>query len=448
MYRHLVDRSYLKPIKSIIGLGFKLLTQHIHFNATTTPFLDIVNGYQGSKKRLYYKALVNLRETGLLRKHAYVNMFIKPDRWPEDIIQHKPPRAIQYRKPEFNLVMAHNLKDFENKFINEFKPFGLRVCAKGLNQRQRAELLVEKAARFNNPYFICIDHSKFDSTVTKEHLQHLHKIYRKVTKRKLPFLKYQIKNVCYSKHNIKYIARGTRCSGDFDTGLGNTVINAAAIMYVMKDHGYYDFIIDGDDAVIVCDRPLYSIDGFKKFGFETKLTVTQDIHKAEFCQSRVIFNNGPLFSRNPIRAISNHTVSRKRYNLKGMLRYIAGVGQAEMAVSQGVPVLQAAAERMMALSNKPIFDERQRYRMENGLPAESIEITAEARLTFSYAWDISPAMQQCMEQVPVHPLYAVCSDDIESIKNAAKSFFQSWTTMGSLGITSGPDWWAASWSCP
>lgn len=365
-------------------------------------------------------------------------MFIKPDRWPEEIIASKPPRAIQYRRAEFNLALSSYLKPLEEHFMENFI-HKYRVCAKGLNLRERAELFVKKIRLFRDPVFVNIDHSKFDSTVNIEHLKALHKFYRRTTgKGVYNYLKYQYNNVGYTKHGIKYKAKGTRMSGDFDTGLGNTIINIMCIEYVFRNCNF-DYILDGDDCVVVMDKvdlDKFNFSDFANYGFDTKLDIVYDKYKVDFCQCRLIYNNGWLFSRNPIRAISNQGVSRKAYGLKGMNRYVAGVGECEMHCSGGVPILQEHARSMRAFHDKPLIDKDMLWKMRlQGYTNKEEEITLQARITFERAWDIGYDMQIAIESltqyVKVRTLTSF-SGGAERIKNDAKQLFKSWTLMGSM----------------
>nr|WKV33388.1 MAG: RNA-dependent RNA polymerase [Riboviria sp.] len=250
--RHLIDRSYLKYNSKCIKYGFKLLNKLYSYKSGYTNYLDLVNSYSGKKKKSYYRAWKNLLENGLQKKHAVINMFVKPDRLPEEVIKDKAPRAIQYRRPEFNLKYMHYFKAFENHFIENFK-YNSRNIAKGLNNRQRAELVVQKLGNFVKPKFLNIDHSKFDSTVNKHHLKYLHKFYRKCCPKGIYNLtKLQRKGIGYTKHGIKYRVNATRCSGDPDTGTGNSIINIACLLYVFRNCKF-DFILDGDDAVVIME---------------------------------------------------------------------------------------------------------------------------------------------------------------------------------------------------
>lgn len=395
--------------------------------------------------------MTNLKEKGFERKMAYVKMFVKPDRWPADIVSQKPPRAIQYRSAEFNLMLASYLMPVEHKIYEMIKPHGTRVVAKGLNLRQRAELVQEKLKNFSNPQFINLDHSKFDSTVNITHLKELHRIYRKLCGKKVQnYLQYQYRNRGFTKHGIKYTSKATRCSGDFDTGLGNTLINIACILEVFHKVKH-DFILDGDDAVIIVERGTQiDVANFEKFGFQTVLEVVDNIEQIDFCHGKIIDNEGWVFSRDPIRAISNQMACRKAYDVKGMARYLAGVGKCELACSAGVPILQAWGQRLASYSDKPLMEQDVEWKMRSMAPNEKVkEITPQARLTFEKAWNISPALQIAIEDMllPKTPCMVnkckdACSGVTESFifNHDYEQLYEAWQRMATMGDPSSPSW--------
>lgn len=435
-----MDRSYIKYTPCAIKEGFHKLRRLINFKTEKETYTNIISNYTGGKKRVYMRSYYNLVNNGFQKKHTYVKMFIKADRFPEADINNKAPRAIQYRSCEFNLQMARYLRRFEEKCYSDIKHRGRRVIAKGLNYRQRAELLMDKISDFTNPWYINLDHKKFDSTVNKEHLKQLHTLYKRGTHKSIyNLLKYQLRNKCFTKHHIKYNSEATRCSGDYDTGLGNTLINIACILYVFN--GKFDFILDGDDAVIITEgKPKFEFDCFEKFGFETEITITKDKHMIEFCQSRLIYNKGWLFSRNPLRALSNNMVCRIGYNLKGMRRYMKGVGMCEFACSAGVPILHYQARRLMFEPLTALIGHDQRWKMLNLAHGEELEVTPMARITFSKSWGISIGMQLAIESslLPLMSLTAY-SGYTERIQNA-KQLYKSWTRMATMGDPSSPSW--------
>lgn len=155
-------------------------------------------------------------------------MFVKPDKYPEAAIRDKAPRAIQYRSPMYNLLIGRFLHVYEHALMEKLDgPSQTPFLAKGYNNQERAQILMEKISMFKNPQYICLDHSKFDSSISAELLKVEHLVYWKQFKNKWlrHLLKYQINNRGYTKSGIRYSIRGTRMSGDYNTGLGLSLIH-------------------------------------------------------------------------------------------------------------------------------------------------------------------------------------------------------------------------------
>lgn len=450
--RHLVQQQPYS--ESLVKKYFSKLRKLVTWKCGTTPFSEIIENYSGSKKQRYRRAYGYLSKHGLQPKHTRVQMFIKPDRFPLSMVSVKPPRAIQFRSPEFNLMMAHYLKKFEEVTYQNLKIGNskTRNIMKGLNPRARARVFLEKTRSFKNPVFLCLDHSRFDSCIQPLHLKETHKIYMKsVGKRVYNIVKHQVTNLGYSKHGLKYRTSGTRMSGDFDTGLGNCLVNIASILSVVGKVKC-DFILDGDDAVIITEKEdinKLKINNFAHFGLITKLNLQQEISRVEFCQSRIIFNKGPIFSRNPIRALSHSMISRKYYNTKTVCEYLRGVGECEESVSYGVPILHKLSQILQLASPKAFYDSDMEWRMAQGQDMEKVEITSEARMSFYIAWGITPQHQELLEASLIPPsLRIACPKDRQSrrLRNPefhydVKSLYESWTRMESLGSDGSANWW-------
>lgn len=406
--RHLVDRTYIGFDRT---LWLKIARQTRKYYPTglrPVSYQDVIDAYQGQKKRAYTHARENLTTMGYEPQMARVRMFVKPDRYPyEDCIE-KDPRAIQYRSLEFNLELGRYIKPFEH-YIYENLHYGVvsntRVIAKGLNQYERAELLIAKADHFREPRYLLVDHSRFDSTINIDHLRTTHRKYQKAfnSKRLQKLLNAQKRNVGWTKGGIKYMAYATRMSGDPDTGCGNSVINADCIWGFLRESGIlkYDFLIDGDDSVIIVEREhVQGLDWgiFAKLGFDTKHEVVDCIEQAEFCQSRVVYAQRPVFVRNPLRAMSHSLASRKQYGYKTWDRWLTAVGMSELAANQGIPVMQPYAQQLSKLAPVGFFDDQLSYLARTLKPTRTtIPIHETTRVSFERAWGISPAMQRVIE---------------------------------------------------
>lgn len=333
-------------------------------------------------------------------------MFIKLDKMPMETIKTKPPRAIQYRAPEFNLKFSRFIKAFEHYYYENLT-YGTssRVVAKGLNQVERAQLLIQKAERFVKPIYLLLDHSAFDASIGTHWLKQTHRKYLKSMpyKKLHKLLKAQLVNHGYTKFGHKYMVKGTRMSGEADTGCGNVVVNLDAIYYVMLQSliKNFEILVDGDDSIVIIeeeDLKLLRMEIFERLGFKTKLEVAYSLETAEFCQSRIVFTNPPKFVRNPCRAVSHatctpHTYSRDKYD-----EWMNAVGTCEVSLNSGVPVLQTFGQSLITGENMFWTQElRERMSLETVRGAEPI--TDQVRLSFYRAWGISPELQRELETV-------------------------------------------------
>lgn len=437
--RHLIDRctenydvSYIKAVtkKLVSRITFDLMLESVHPR-------EVINRYTGPKRAAYKLGFEQLKR-GFNRNMANVNMFVKPDKYSVGEIYDKAPRAIQFRCPAFNLALASYLLPFEHWFYNEYKSLaGTRVSAKGLNQQERAELLAEKAARFDRPAFMLMDHSKFDSCVTVEHYKLiLHKIYNKCFNNK--FLAYllslQLNNRGRTLNGIMYRVRGTKMSGDFNTALDNTLLNYIVLeSYFRLENVVVELLIDGDDSVAVVeqenvDRMLARFDHFGKFGFTTKLEVVTDIRQVEFCRSVYLPGVNPNFARDPYRACSNLSIGLKGYRGAAKYKYLAGNALGEMHRSNGIPVIFALAKALYEFfgTRGVILDTQTAWKLEQYRCKEFTEPTMEWREAFSLAYGISIDRQEQLES-EARELYCCGKFGLKYYSSAAHSIkLRSW----------------------
>lgn len=415
--RHCIDRSYLAYDNDVwkrAARAFDRVVPYKHLERLHP--LEIIKGYSGAKRKNYYGAWLQLAEHGLKKQDTYVSMFIKPDRYSADQIKSKAPRAIQFRSMEYNIMFATYLKPVEEWLYAELA-FGVsntRIICKGLSPMGRAHLFREKLDYFEDPIYLELDHSKFDSTIRVEHLRSCHKIYKKFVGRKLQFhqlCEAQINNKCFSKGGIRYGIKGTRMSGDFDTGLGNSIINAICLYGFLQECGImkFDIILDGDDSVIIIERGdelKCQFEIFESMGFETKHFIKYNIHKVDFCQCRYMDVPQPNFVRNPIRAISHSTVKLGRVGNRTYREWAAGVGMCELSLNQGIPVLQILGYKLARSSQRYYLDQDTRFRMGRVKLMNRLSvITDEARCQFWECWGIDPSMQEEIESQLTGPTY-------------------------------------------
>lgn len=447
--RHCIDRTYLKFDASTWHRASRIDIPTKIMEKVTA--LSVVQAYTGGKRKQYRSALISLG-MGWLKKYRVVSMFIKPDKYTADGIRDKAPRAIQFRSKEYNIALAQYLKPVEHFLYDAIQCNGTRVIAKGLSPMARGLLMSNKVSLFRSPVYFEVDHSKFDSTIRVEHLKTLHRIYRRFypnDKRFSMLLSYQINNRGFTKGGIGYKIRGTRMSGDFDTGLGNSLINYITLVAWLKLCKFerFDIILDGDDSVIIVEEKEVGKaqpEKFELFGFETKFKVVYDIHQVDFCQSRFMSVPIPNFVRSPLRTLAHSSIVLKRYSPDIYARWSAGIGLCELSLNPGVPINQMLGMKLA----------KQRYWMD----ADTLQrlgnvkckmkfypVTDLARYQYFRCFGIEPEMQIIMEQSITAPLYSKqeVQDSVEYVSTTSAvlstasaysalgtSISQCWSTVG------------------
>jgi hypothetical protein len=366
---------------------------------------EVIARYSGLKRNRYIAACANLRENGWHKYNTHISSFVKIDKVPYGKLFTKAPRLIQGRTPEYNLCFLQYVVPMEHTLYTHLtygSHSGLRCVAKGLNPQQRAELYSDKIRTFLDPVVISGDHKTFDAFITVQHLKAVHKKYRIMCGRGIKrYCHAQLHNKCKTVNNIRYNIKGTRMSGDADTGLGNTIISLDVAYAVLAHNGIskYDLLCDGDDFMIIVERGTkLTGDMFKPFGFNTELTETE-CPDVEFCQCRLVdTGTRKVFVRNPERMLSNSRICRKSYKLHQYKEWINSVGLCEATLYGDIPIYNTYSWSLISDRSGKILDPDMLRRME-GMPIAPIEtpVTDEARVSFHRAWGVPPEIQLELE---------------------------------------------------
>lgn len=247
---------------------------------------------------LYVPAAQSLQDRPLDNRDTMVSMFIKVEKNYLPGEKLKTPRAIQYRGPRFNLMLAKFLLPYEEKFYSEFsKPNSTRLhTSKGLTPDARANLISALWDRHPRPLALNLDASRFDAHVTKELLQQEAAFYKRAHKnnRLLEFLlKAQRCNRGQGRWGSKYRVEGCRMSGDVNTALGNTLIQLVVLSFLFRDV-HVDILVEGDDAVVFGDvdalrRAYASLDQRAgDIGFTLSSSIARCKEEVDYCSSKII----------------------------------------------------------------------------------------------------------------------------------------------------------------
>lgn len=182
-------------------------------------------------------------------------------------------------------------------------------------------------------------------------------------------------------------------SGDFDTGFGNSALNYAVLYSFLEQVKHY-IMLDGDDSVVIVESDALSaldFGHFEKMGFLTECKIVTELHEVEFCRAKLLNTTPPRFARDARRSLSNMLVSYKRFEAVTAPRYLAGRGLAELAVSNGVPILGVIARKLAELSDKPIMDQDIIHKYGNATVTATIDDAV--RVAYALAWGYSIAEQ-------------------------------------------------------
>ncbi|WAP48698.1 putative RNA-dependent RNA polymerase [Phoma matteucciicola RNA virus 2] len=339
------------------------------------PHQKVVDSYKVSRLRVRYQtACDSLRDDGLATpKDARVDAFVKA----EKLIRYKvhKPRIIMGRSPRYNLELASYLKPLEHVLYPALRGYGsrfltkTRLIGKGLNGKERASLIRTKLYSTPGLVAVEIDGVSFESHFSKAILAAEHDFYLRFfsgeERRRLQQLLSWQQEFKGMGEGLTFRASGVRASGDFNTGLGNTLVMLTLVqMVASRCPGRYDVLADGDNALLFI--PEEHLDVWREqvvavtatAGFE--MTIEQpvsDLRKVVFGQSKPFYDGESWkMVRDPMKVLSHAACGYRHYHdLRGGLRVLKSVAYCEAVLSAGVPVLQEYAHSLLALTSGVTF---------------------------------------------------------------------------------------------
>jgi len=376
---------------------------------------DVIRPKKGRARKRARVGFHHYYTKGVGKREAVLTEMQKLEMYEVDKISGKEDRGIQFRHVGMNAAYSRYIVPIEHRLVtlyggNSVLPF----MAKGLTLEERGLAICQMADRFNKPAFILMDHSRFDAHLGVELLKAVHRFYARVVgrgrKELMRLLKFQLAGRGYSAGGVHYRHRGGRCSGDQDTGCGNSVDNYANIRSWLDLSGVSgEILLDGDDSVVIIEESdLEKLVDCKnhmlKLGMETEYEVVGDISQVEFCQAKV--------------GLTQHSVSLIPNPLKflGKSRVLAQ----NCGIDQGVQILRSTIEGVLAtLPDLPMYRpfwrwyvdnpgkvrltpeqvaKNERYGVKSAEFRDWIEPSEETRLSFAKSWGISPSDQVLFEK--------------------------------------------------
>lgn len=380
---------------------------------------EVVKSYHGPKRRVYENAVRSFVTRELDETDARLTAFVKFEK--QDLT--KAPRIINPRNPRYNVKLAKFLKHAEHHYFKAInKAFGARTPAtviKGYNADRSASILRAKWETFRDPVAVGLDASKFDMHVSVAALKYEHTFYKSLFPRSRllrRLLGWQLHNRGHAyalDGTVKFDMEGTRCSGDLNTSLGNCILMCAMIWAYAK-HCAIDVELanNGDDCVVFmesgdAERFRAGVPGyFRRCGFAMTVEDTvSEFEQLEFCQTHPVqLSTGWRMVRNLKACLEKDVMCLIPIpNQKVYDRWLWAVGECGLSLCTGVPVLEAFY-RMFKRHGRPCSEKftqevfRNRSQLQLGKGLSKAEITATARVSFYYAFGVTPDVQLAMEK--------------------------------------------------
>lgn len=220
---------------------------------------------------------------GLTKTDAKVKNFLKI----ETTTKFTDPRNISPRSDEFLAILGPYISAFEHAALKA--PFLIKGNSLSARDHKMRPLLLHNR-------FIEIDFSRFDMTVNFDLLrdvqdscflaafpQSAHPLFAEALR-----LARTTKGI--SEFGTSYFIRGTRCSGDAHTSIGNGLINRFAIWWCLSSlpAGSWTGFHEGDDVIIGIDEQwldvaLDCLKFLSCLGLVPKIDIHPDVHFTSFC---------------------------------------------------------------------------------------------------------------------------------------------------------------------
>lgn len=386
---------------------------------------EFVEGYEGRKRTRYENAAESLTINPVHKGDSRVSAFVKSEKFDPSAKENPDPRMIQARNARFNTCLGRFLRPMEKRLYGLRSGItGLRYIAKGLNQPERAKLLLRKMEAIPDCAVISIDCSRWDKHIGEGLLRAEHMVYKTMNSdpELAKLLEWQIHNTCWTQHGVFYKTLAKRNSGDMNTACGNCVLMVLCVEYIMKRLGIscWDMLDDGDDCLLIVrkddlSRIMSALPGeFLRLGHEVK--VEDPVSEPEavlFCQTHLVRTGlGPTMVRDWRKVLSQSVAGTRHWNDPKLFRSMLwAVGKCELALNQGVPILQSFAEALIRNGDgkgPKMFEGEFEVHYKANLAAkragihwtefQSKEITDEARVSFDAAFGVSSWEQVAIEE--------------------------------------------------
>jgi len=411
--------------RSVLSAFRRIRLTAARYGGSRWDYLTTAQSYTGALRRRYIAARESLLSDGPICSRDYrIGAFLKAEK--RDPSSMAKPRMIFPRSPRYNLDLASWLKPFEHWLWGNLRSVGVRgvpktrVVAKGLNQRERANLIRRKFSSVPDCVVFEVDGKAFEAHCDVWQLLQEHSVYMAAypgsggLKR---LLNRQLHNFGKTRGGLRFSRKGGRASGDYNTGMGNTLIMLSVVHAVMTKlrTRVYDTLVDGDNALLFIRRRDCSwvVDNFAATALEVsghEMVLERPVDVLEgvrFGQSAPVETQaGWTMVRDWRKVISQGTSSHAHLREPGFRReFLYGLSLCELSLARGVPILGRWAETLRAQTKgdgKVRLHPHRDYQvmgvdLERVQSARYEEPSDIARLSFEKAFGIGPDQQRFIE---------------------------------------------------
>lgn len=372
-------------------------------------------GYTGAKRQRYEMAKMDYDLNGLSEKDAYVKAFIKDENQHPKTCAEKQPRIVQSRGYAFALTFGQHLEQIEHQVYGQ-KGWSkskerLPVFGKGHSPLKRGSVIKQKMKQFVDCEVTMFDLTAFDSTIKTGLLKAVHKVYKHCSSDEefAWLMEQQLTTTGFTKDFAYFVGDGGRCSGDFDTSVGNALIMAMCLeLYCRKQGWEFDMYCDGDDTLLFTERGVLNHDDISRFYRDLGMIlrvegVAHEIEQINWCQCHPVFVRGKYrMVPNPWKRVSHSLSSPKMCG-----PYMRALALAETQINNGVPILGAFAQLLDRSSQGFVpgtLEQSQIYQYKNALRSfgksdnrTQVPISEETRLSYFKAFGITAEEQIAFE---------------------------------------------------
>jgi hypothetical protein len=415
-------------VKRLLRHVKKQFFKVVHYASPITPE-QFVNHYRGRKRKIYQRALESLLIRDIQIIDSYLSTFVKAEKLnttAKGDPDNHDPRVIQPRTPRYNLMLGCFIKPIEHLIYRAIDEMcGGPTVMKGLNADQRGAAIADAWHSFRNPVAVGGDAHRFDKHVNVGCLRFEHLIYNimhgfdPVLVRLLRWQLRQHGFVYCADGTIRYVVDGRRCSGDMNTALGNVLLMCfISFAYILNHQLHVRLIDDGDDCLFICEEETLGaltglVDWYDQFGMVLALEQpVRQLEHVEFCQSHPVQVNPGIWRmvRDPRIVLDKDQISVKPIqNRHDYDFYRKAISDCGLALAGDLPVFyefyQMLGRGAVVKRNRDQHYETGMQFLAHGMEKKYSPPSITARISFAFAFDITPDEQQSYEAVyrDLHP---------------------------------------------